>query len=77
MAYHSFLRSLFGSNYALHQSYLHGIHMYCLFVITLVVALCAYSAHSYSLECNKTFQERVHALRLKYATQNTTEREQP
>lgn len=69
MSYHKFLRSLFGNNYALHHSYLHGIHLYCLFVVTLAVALCAYSAHSHSVECNKTFDERVHALRVKYAAQ--------
>lgn len=72
MSYHTFLRSLFGSNYSMHQSYLHGIHLYCLFVVTLVVALCAYSSHSHSLECTKTFNERVHTLRAKYATQCTS-----
>ncbi|KAG8173847.1 hypothetical protein JTE90_016336 [Oedothorax gibbosus] len=69
MSYHKFLRSLFGNNYSLHHSYLHGIHLYCLFVVTLVVALCAYCAHSYSRECDQTFKERVHALRIIYATQ--------
>lgn len=62
---------MFGSHYKLHHSYLHGIHLYCLFVITLVISLCAYSAHSHSLECAKTFDQRVNTLRAKYATQCT------
>lgn len=71
MSYHDFLKTLFGHQYTVHASYLHGIHLYCLFVITLVVALCAYSAHHYSLECSRTFEKRVNALRAKYATSST------
>ena len=68
MSYHNFLKTLFGNQYTLHTSYLHGIHLYCLFVITLAIAICAYSAHHYSLECARTFEQRVHALRAKYTT---------
>lgn len=71
--YHSFLRSLFGSQYRVHAPYLHGIHLYCLFIITLIVALCTYTAHHYKQVCHRTFEERVHALRAKYATTQRSE----
>lgn len=67
MYYHTFWQSLFGNHYTVHRAYLHGIHLYCLFVITLVVALCAYTTHQLSQECIRTFDQRVHALRTKYA----------
>lgn len=66
--YHSFLRSVFGSQYRVYAPYLHTIHLYCLFVITLVITLCTYTAHRYRLDSVKTFEERVRSLRAKYAT---------
>ncbi|GFW48183.1 RNA_pol_Rpb2_6 domain-containing protein [Trichonephila clavipes] len=32
MSYHTFLQSLFGSQYTLHRSYLHGIHLDCVLI---------------------------------------------
>lgn len=63
-----FLQSVFGNRYAVYRSYFHGIQLYCLFVVTFVVALCAYVTRQARQECNRTFDQRVHALRTKYAT---------
>lgn len=66
--YHSFLKSIFGSQYQVQLPYLHTIHLYCLFIVTLVVTLCTYTIHATRLEGHRTFEDRVHALRVKYAT---------
>lgn len=68
MAYKSFLKSVFGNQYAVHSPYLHGLNLYCLFVITLTISLCVYTLHQHQHVCDKTFKQRVHDLRVKYAT---------
>lgn len=67
-SYTSFLQAIFGSHYTLHAPYIYGLHLYCLFVITLVLSLCVYSLIGYQDICDRTFQERVHLLRVKYAS---------
>lgn len=66
--YKSFLRSIFGNQYKLHAPYIQAINLYCLFVITLTVSLSVYSLLGYKDVCDQTFQQRVHLMRVKYAT---------
>lgn len=67
-SYTSFLQAVFGNHYTLHAPYLYGLHLYCLFVITLTLSLCVYSLIGYKDICDRTFQERVHLMRAKYAS---------
>lgn len=67
-SYQSFLKAIFGSAYARHAPYIYGLNLYCLFVITLTISLCVYSLFGFKDICDETFQQRVHRLRVKYAT---------
>lgn len=66
--YHSFLRSIFGNQYSLHTPYIYALNLYCLFVVTLTVSLSVYSLLNYKNVYDQTFQQRVHLMRVKYAT---------
>lgn len=68
----SFFRAVFGGQHQLHSHYLYGLQLYCLFVITLMISLCLYAIHQSQALCDKTFEERVHGLRVKYATTGRT-----
>lgn len=72
MSYRSFLKSVFGSQYDMYAPYLYKLQLYCLFVVTLTIAICAYSIKHLKYKLDKTFEERVHALRVKYATTGHT-----
>lgn len=63
-----FLQYVFGSRYASYRPYFHGIQLYCLFVITLVLSLAAYIVDDAGQHCDQSFSQRVKALRHKYAT---------
>lgn len=65
--YHTLLKAIFGSQYAAHMPYLRAIHLYCLFIITLVLALCLYGLLDFQRAADQTFLQRVRALRTKYA----------
>lgn len=67
MFYEKFLQSVFGSHYKNHLSLLYSIHLYCLFVVTLVVLICAYTSFNQLRDCENTFIDKVKTLRLKYA----------
>lgn len=62
-----FLEYVFGSRYASYRPYFHGIQLYCLFVITLVISLAAYVVDDVDQNCDQSFSQRVKALRHKYA----------
>lgn len=65
--YQSFLQAVFGPRYALHTPLLQTIHLYCLFVVTLTLSLCLYTLFGYHDTFDRTFRQRVHQLRVKYA----------
>lgn len=71
-SYQKFLRSVFGNQYTIHAPYLHTIHLYCLFVVTLVISLCVHTIHRFRNVYDQTFDERVHTLRAKYSTAQRT-----
>lgn len=65
--YGSFLRAVFGKRYAQYVPLLRTVHLYCLSVVTLVLSLCVYSLQGFREVCDRTFRERVHEMRVKYA----------
>ena len=68
MSYPRFLQSIFGKDYQVYAPHLRKIHIYSLFVAVLFLSLTAYTIARYQNECTRTFEQRVHALRSKYAT---------
>lgn len=67
-SYQKFLKAIFGNQYTLHAPYIYGLNLYCLFAVTFTLSLCVYSLVGYQDLCDTTFRERVHRLRVKYAT---------
>lgn len=71
-SYHAFLKSVFGNKYDLYAPYVYKLQLYCLFVVTFTLALFMYSLRYLKVELDKTFEERVRTLRMKYATAGRT-----
>jgi hypothetical protein len=68
MSYHSFIRSMFGSHHQLHIKYVYSLQLYSLFIVTLTICLCMYTVQRYKITYDKSFEDRVHGLRVKYST---------
>lgn len=67
-SYQNFLKAVFGNRFTVYSSYIYGLNFYCLFIVTLTISLCVYSLLDYKDIFDKTFEERVHTLRVKYAS---------
>lgn len=65
MSYDKFLLAVFGTRYKSFIPIINSVHLYCIFVITIILSACAYSLHYYKQDCANSFIDRVKTLRLK------------
>lgn len=65
MSYEKFLLAVFGPKYKSYIPMVNSVHLYCIFIITLIIGACAYSLHYYKQDCENSFIDRVKLLRLK------------